>query len=122
MRLQLVVPCFNEAQRLDLDASPSIQKAVADTEAKLGEEGRVILRASGTEPVIRVTVEGPDRQLVQTLTDELTAVVWRDIGEPATQRFLEVVEPHHAAYVGRIDDTAGPRWMPAVRPGGSALD
>lgn len=68
-------------QRVDLSASAPIQAAVAATEARLGEEGRVILRASGTEPVIRVTVEGSDPQLVQTLTDELAAVVQSELGE-----------------------------------------
>ncbi len=68
-------------QRVDLSASVPIQKAIVATEARLGEEGRVILRASGTEPVIRVTVEGPDPQLVQTLTDELTAIVESEFGE-----------------------------------------
>jgi phosphoglucosamine mutase len=68
-------------QRADLTTSVPIQRAIAKTEAQLGEEGRVILRASGTEPVIRVTVEGPDPQLVQTLTEELTAVVESEFGE-----------------------------------------
>ena len=53
-------------------------------------------------------------------TDELTAPVWEAIGEPASRRLIELVEPHHDAFVRRIDTTAGPRWMPAVRPGGSA--
>ncbi len=50
-------------------------------------------------------------------TDELTEPAWRAAGEAATQRFCELVEPHQPAFVARIDATAGPRWMPAVRPG-----
>jgi hypothetical protein len=53
-------------------------------------------------------------------TDELTAPVWQAIGETATVKLLDLVEPHQDAFVQRIDETAGPRWMPAVRPGGSA--
>ena len=48
-------------------------------------------------------------------TDELTAPAWQAVGEAATRAFCEAVEPHHAAFVARIDETAGPRWMPAVR-------
>lgn len=53
-------------------------------------------------------------------TDVLTAPVWQAIGEATTRTLLELVEPHQDAFVQRIDETAGPRWMPAVRPGGSA--
>ena len=42
-------------------ASLAFASAVGDVESQLGERGRVVLRASGTEPVIRVMVEGEDR-------------------------------------------------------------
>ena len=48
-------------------------------------------------------------------TDELTAPVWQAIGETTTRRFLDLVAPHHEAFVARIDETAGANWMPAVR-------
>ena len=54
-------------------------------------------------------------------TDELTAPVWQAIGETATVKLLDLVEPPQDAFVQRINETAGPRWMPAVRPGGSAV-
>lgn len=41
-----------------------MQQAVSDTEARLGDTGRVLLRLSGTEPVIRVMVEGQDSEQV----------------------------------------------------------
>ncbi|MFV0318373.1 MAG: SCO6745 family protein [Microthrixaceae bacterium] len=48
-------------------------------------------------------------------TDELTAPAWQAVGEEATVAFCEAIEPHHDAFVARIDATAGQRWMPAVR-------
>jgi hypothetical protein len=48
-------------------------------------------------------------------TDELTAPAWRAVGEATTRALCDAVEPFHDAFVARIDSTAGPRWMPAVR-------
>jgi len=48
-----------------------IQKAVSAAENKLGDKGRVLLRASGTEPLIRVMVEGESETLVNNLAQEL---------------------------------------------------
>lgn len=51
--------------KFDFQESELVKKATADVEARLGDSGRILLRASGTEPVIRVMVEGQDAQLVQ---------------------------------------------------------
>ncbi|HPE62382.1 MAG TPA: phosphoglucosamine mutase [Thiolinea sp.] len=63
------------AQRIDPDRSEPIQLAVADVEQRLGERGRVLLRASGTEPLIRVMVEGEDTTETRALAEELAGVV-----------------------------------------------
>jgi phosphoglucosamine mutase len=63
------------ARRSDPTLDPGVRKAVGIAEAKLGERGRVVLRASGTEPVIRVMVEGEDGREVSTLADELAESV-----------------------------------------------
>lgn len=52
---------------------------------------------------------------LEARTDALTAPAWEAVGEPAARTFCELIEPHHDAFVARIDATAGPRWMPAVR-------
>lgn len=62
-------------KKLDLAAFPSIDAAVQQAEEKLGSAGRVLLRPSGTEPVVRVMVEGADASLVKPLAVELAAVV-----------------------------------------------
>ena len=49
-------------------------------EEKLGDKGRVLLRASGTEPLIRVMVEGEDADLVSKLAQQLSEDVRRVIG------------------------------------------
>jgi phosphoglucosamine mutase len=53
----------------------SIDGAVAAVEKKLDGRGRVLLRPSGTEPVVRVMVEGEERELVNQLAEELAGVV-----------------------------------------------
>ena len=52
---------------------------------------------------------------LESRTDALTAPAWEAVGEEETRSFCELIEPHHDAFVARIDATAGPRWMPAVR-------
>ena len=66
-------PKANQA-KLDLDL-PQLQHAVKSAEAELKDTGRVLLRASGTEPKIRVMVEGQDRKLVQKLAEQIAEVV-----------------------------------------------
>ncbi len=52
-------------KKVNLDSNEAIQKAVLEVEKALGDQGRVLLRASGTEPLIRVMVEGTDHAKVK---------------------------------------------------------
>lgn len=63
------------AKKYDLETIPEIQDAVRSAESELSGRGRVLLRASGTEPLIRVMVEGEDQILVDKLAGELAASV-----------------------------------------------
>ena len=63
------------ARRFDFEASPAVRSAVADAEQNLSGEGRVLLRASGTEPVIRVMVEGPSENRVRELANRIADAV-----------------------------------------------
>jgi phosphoglucosamine mutase len=64
----------------DLDGNESIQKAVQDIEKKLGTTGRVLLRASGTEPLIRVMVEGQHEGKVNEYANQLVDQVTKAMG------------------------------------------
>ncbi|MEY4250590.1 MAG: hypothetical protein RJA87_2223 [Pseudomonadota bacterium] len=55
--------------------SAVVKEAIADSEAQLGKTGRVLVRASGTEPLIRVMAEGDDDKLVSKVVDSIVAAV-----------------------------------------------
>jgi phosphoglucosamine mutase len=66
-------------ERIDPRQSPAIQAAVSRVEAALGRTGRVVLRASGTEPLIRVMVEGEDEAVVTRHAHELAETVRQSV-------------------------------------------
>ena len=53
----------------------SVKAAIADGKARLGAGGRLVIRPSGTEPLIRVMAEGDDRRLVEQVVDDVIAVI-----------------------------------------------
>ncbi len=63
------------ARRFDPTASPAVMRAAVAVERRFEGRGRIVLRASGTEPVIRVMVEGYDAGLVKSAAREIAAVV-----------------------------------------------
>ena len=67
---------------LDPSKSSKIQEAISQVEGELADSGRVVLRASGTEPVIRVMVEGESKNQVLHLAERLAAVVAEAGTEP----------------------------------------
>ena len=67
-------------QRIDINSSSSVQAAGTSVESQLADKGRVLLRASGTEPVIRVMVEGEDEGQVTRLSRQLADAVKEEAG------------------------------------------
>ena len=67
-------------KKVKLGNQEVIAKAVSRIEKKLGGCGRVLLRPSGTEPVVRVMVEGEDAVIVASLTHDLARVVSTELG------------------------------------------
>jgi phosphoglucosamine mutase len=58
----------------------SVKKAIAAGERKLGDGGRLLIRASGTEPLIRVMAEGEDEGLITSVVEEIAGVIERAAG------------------------------------------
>ena len=56
-------------------ADPDVQKAVAEVAAKLGDTGRILVRESGTEPVIRVMVEAPEKSVCEEYVSYVVGVI-----------------------------------------------
>lgn len=63
----------------DVTQYPKIQTAIHQAEHALGNSGRILLRASGTEPLIRVMVEGQDQKEVQKIAENLAATVQHEM-------------------------------------------
>jgi phosphoglucosamine mutase len=68
------------ADRAALAGNVAIWQDVEAAAAKLGEDGRVVLRASGTEPVVRVMVEAADAAECEAIARRLAGTVEREIG------------------------------------------
>jgi phosphoglucosamine mutase len=71
---QILVNVRVERKEL-LDRNARIERAVEDAQTRLGSAGRVLVRASGTEPLIRVMIEGADQTAVVALAHELAAII-----------------------------------------------
>ena len=54
-----------------------VKQKIADVEAKIGEDGRVLIRPSGTEPLVRVMIEGKDTEVINELAEDLAALISR---------------------------------------------
>ena len=54
-----------------IDSLEAVRSAVQAAKERLGSEGRILLRYSGTEPLLRVMLEGPDQQTVEALTESI---------------------------------------------------
>jgi phosphoglucosamine mutase len=67
------------ATRRDLGEMSATQRAIRDGEKKLGKEGRVLVRWSGTEPKLRVMVEGPREDVIQRIAESIVEAAKRDV-------------------------------------------
>ncbi|MEW6518626.1 MAG: phosphoglucosamine mutase [Thermodesulfobacteriota bacterium] len=63
------------AKRVDLDLVPNFHETVKQMEQKLGSDGRILVRHSGTEPVVRVMLEGKNHDTIDAMADELCQLI-----------------------------------------------
>ena len=68
------------SHREALNDNEKVQQVVADAEAELGDTGRVLLRPSGTEPVVRVMVEGRVAKDVEKICHRVAEAVGKELG------------------------------------------
>ena len=68
------------ARKPKLSEMPRVQDEMRRLETRLGQDGRVLLRYSGTEPLARVMVEGPDEETIRRSAQELANCIAREIG------------------------------------------
>jgi len=68
-------------EKQDIYAIPEVAAKIKDVEQKLGNEGRVLIRYSGTEPLLRVMLEGQDKYEITTWANEICELAKKHIGE-----------------------------------------
>ena len=64
----------------ELGSLPGVMRAIQAVEKKLGDKGRVLVRYSGTEPKVRVLVEGPDQDTIDGYAADIAAELKKAIG------------------------------------------
>jgi phosphoglucosamine mutase len=69
------------SEKRELMEIPSAAALIKATEAKLGDNGRVLIRYSGTEPLLRIMIEGADKYQITAWAKEIAEVVEKAIGE-----------------------------------------
>lgn len=66
--------------RRPIDEMPKLSDGIKKCEARLGRDGRVLVRWSGTEAKLRIMLEGPKEDLIRTMAKELAALARKDLG------------------------------------------
>lgn len=72
IHLPQVVKSFQVDKKTPLPQMPDLQKMIKKMESRLGSEGRILFRYSGTEKKARLMIEGTDRDLIKGMLDELS--------------------------------------------------
>jgi len=80
-RTPQVLRAVRVSRKPPFEELPGLARALARVEADLAGRGRILVRYSGTERVARVMLEGDDRSEIETIAEELCALIKREIGE-----------------------------------------
>lgn len=76
---QVLINC-RVKRKAELDAMPGYKNLLTTLESRLGDNGRIFVRFSGTEPVIRVLVEGPDKMMIQEIAETIANFLEKELG------------------------------------------
>ncbi|MDF1580462.1 MAG: phosphoglucosamine mutase [Desulfuromonadales bacterium] len=68
------------AERKDLGDVPEVSRVIKAVESELGKNGRVLIRYSGTEPLLRIMLEGPEQRRIEELANDIAAAVVQHLG------------------------------------------
>ncbi|MDO3379126.1 phosphoglucosamine mutase [Geoalkalibacter halelectricus] len=74
------------AERRELEEIPAIRKAIDHAREALGETGRVLIRYSGTEPLLRIMLEGQDKYQITELAHQIAEEIDRNLGEKRAKK------------------------------------
>jgi phosphoglucosamine mutase len=66
-------------EKVDLKSVPAVAQAIARVEARVSDHGRLLVRYSGTEPLLRVMLEGRDEDEIRAWAQEIVDVVNREL-------------------------------------------
>lgn len=78
---QVLVNCRVKG-RMDLDTIPGYRELVGDISQRLKGQGRVFVRFSGTEPLVRVMVEGPDKKEISAYAEQIASFLEKHLSDP----------------------------------------
>jgi phosphoglucosamine mutase len=67
-------------RKIDFDKLPSVTTAAHAVEERLGDDGRLVLRYSGTEPLARIMIEGPEQGTIDALAEEIAVAIRGELG------------------------------------------
>lgn len=67
-------------RKIDFKTLPSVTTAARSVEDRLGDDGRLVLRYSGTEPLARIMIEGPEQSTIDSLAEELAVAIRGELG------------------------------------------
>jgi phosphoglucosamine mutase len=79
-RMPQVLESASFPKRRPIEEMSELSALMGQAERKLGDEGRILVRWSGTEPKLRVMLEGPDVTTLKTLAEDLLGAARRDLG------------------------------------------
>jgi len=84
-------------ERKPLEEMKQTTKAMRDTENKLGKEGRVVVRWSGTEPKLRIMIEGPDQKTIREMAHAIAEKARNDSGpKSSSQKVVVSMHPNRS--------------------------